>query len=216
MLIAKFIIKHDCILGNRCEKFKVILQSSNPSVYREGGKIVSSSMHYMSGESDKINEFIKDLSKDKKVISLERKGDMFFLLEKSEEKAVQFFTPKILFTKPVLMDKQGFETWEIASYERKEIETFLGKVEKHFDNYKLLKLKETKIDNVFFPRLMPNLTELQKRAIELAIQQGYYKTPREIDLRKLAKLMDLSLSTYQQHLRVAEEKLIPNILYYST
>jgi predicted DNA binding protein len=215
MWVAKFIIKHDCILGNRCEKFKIILQGSNPSVYREKGKIVSSSMHYMSGEPDKINEFVKDLEKDKKVIKVERKGDMFFLLEKSEENAVRFFTPKILFTKPVLIDKQGFETWQIASHERKEIENFLGKVEKHFDNYKLLKLKETKIDNVFFPRLMPNLTELQKRAIELAIQNGYYKTPREIDLRKLAKLMSLSLSTYQQHLRAAEEKLIPNILYYS-
>ena len=62
---------------------------------------------------------------------------------------------------------------------------------------------------------MPNLTQLQKQAIELAIQQGYYRTPRKIDLRKLARIMNLSLSTYQQHLRAAEEKLIPNILYYS-
>jgi len=215
MWIAKFIIKHDCILGNRCEKFKVTLQGSNPSVYKEKGKVVSSSMQYMSGEPENINQFVKDLSKDKKVIRVERKGDMFFLLEKSEDKAVQFYNPKILFTKPVLMDKQGYETWELASYERKEIENFLEKVEKHFDNYKLLKLKEVKIDNIFFPRLMPNLTELQKRAIELAIQNGYYKTPRKIDLRKLARLMNLSLSTYQQHLRAAEEKLIPNILYYS-
>jgi predicted DNA binding protein len=215
MWVAKFRIKHDCILGNRCEKFKITLQSSNPSLYKEKGKVISSSMHYMSGEPDKINQFVKDLSKDKKVINLERKGDMFFLLEKSEEKAVKFFNPKIIFTKPVLMDKQGYETWEIASWERKVIEEFIGKVEKHFKDYKILKLKEIKIDNIFFPRLMPNLTELQKQAIELAIQEGYYKTPRKIDLRKLAKLMSLSLSTYQQHLRTAEEKLIPNILYYS-
>jgi predicted DNA binding protein len=169
----------------------------------------------MSGESENINQFVRDLSKDKKVISVERKGDMFFLLEKSEEKAVKFFNPKIIFTKPVLMDKKGYETWEVASWERKVIEEFVDKVEKHFENYKLLKFKEVKIDNIFFPRLMPNLTELQKQAIELAIQEGYYKTPRKIDLRKLAKLMNLSLSTYQQHLRTAEEKLIPNILFYS-
>ena len=216
MWIAKFIIKHDCILGNRCEKFKVILQSSNPNVYREKGKIVSSSMHYMSGEPENINAFVNDLAKDKKVIKVERKGDMLFLLEKAEEKAVQFYTPKIIFTKPVLMDSKGYETWEIASWERKELENFIEKIEKHFDNYKLLKIKEVKIDNIFFPRLMPNLTELQRRAIELAIEKGYYKTPRKIDLRKLARIMDISLSTYQQHLRAAEEKLIPNILSYSS
>ena len=215
MWVAKFVIKHDCILGNRCEKFKVILQGSNPSVYREKGKVVSSSMHYMSGDLENINQFVKDLAKDKRVINLERKGDMFFLLEKSEEKVVQFYNPKILFTKPVVIDKRGYETWEIASWQRKEIENFLYKVEKRFKNYKLFKFREIKIDNVFFPRLMPNLTALQKQAIELAIQHGYYKTPRKIDLRKLAKLMNISLSTYQQHLRAAEEKLIPNILYYS-
>lgn len=215
MWIAKFIIKHDCILGNRCEKFKVILQGSNPSVYKEKGKIISSSMHYMSGEPDNLREFIRDLSKDKKVLKVEKKGDMFFLLEKSDDKVVQFYSPKILFTKPVVIDAKGCEHWEIASHERKEIENFLEKIEKHFDNYNLLKFKEVKIDNVFFPRLMPNLTEPQKRAVELAIQHGYYKTPRKIDLRKLAKIMNLSLSTYNQHLRVAEEKLIPNILYYS-
>jgi predicted DNA binding protein len=216
MWISKFIIKHDCILGNRCEKYGVTLQSSNPSVYKEKNKIVSSSMHYMSGDSKKLDQFIKDLSNEKKVLNLERKGDMFFLLEKSTEKAIQFFNPKIIFTRPVLMDKKGYETWEIASWERKIIEGFITNVDKYFDNYKLLKLKEIKIDNVFFPRLMPNLTELQKQAIELAIENGYYKTPRQIDLRKLSKLMKISLSTYQQHLRVAEEKLIPNILNYST
>lgn len=215
MWIAKFIIKHDCILGNRCEKFKVTLQGSNPSVYKEKGKIVSSSMHYMSGEAENIDRFVEDLSKDKKVIKVERKGDMFFLLEKSENKAAQFYNPKILFTRPVVIGRDGYEHWEIASYEKKEIGNFLGKVERKFKNYKLLKLKETKIDNIFFPRLMPNLTDLQKRAIELAIQNGYYKTPRKIDLRSLARLMNISLSTYQQHLRTAEEKLIPNILYYS-
>ena len=215
MWISKFIIKHDCILGNRCEKFKVTLQSSNPQIYKENGKIISSSMHYMSGEPEKMNQFVRDLSKDKKIISLERKDSMFFLLEKAEEKAVQFVTPKVLFTKPVVMDNNGYETWEIASWERKEIEKFITKVEKHFSNYKLLKFKEIKIDNVFFPRLMPNLTEKQKQAVDLAIQHGYYKSPRQIDLRKLAKLMTLSLATYQQHLRAAEEKLIPNLLYYT-
>lgn len=215
MWLAKFKIKHDCILGNRCEKFKITLQSSNPSIYTEKGKVVSSSMHYMSGDPENMKLFVEDLSKDKKVKSVERKGDMFFLLERAEEKAAKFITPKLIFTKPVLQDINGYETWEIASWERKEVETFIKKVEKSFENYKLLKFIEIKIDNVFFPRLMPNLTDKQKKAVELAIHNGYYLSPRLIDLRKLASMMGVSLSTFQQHLRTAEEKLIPNLLYYS-
>lgn len=215
MWIAKFIIKHDCILGNRCEKYKIVLQGSNPSVYTQKGKIVSSSMLYMSGDPTNIDEFVEDLKKDKKIIDVERKGDMLFLLEKSDDKAVKFINPKIIFTKPVIIDREGVENWEIASWEKKEIDGFLEKVEKQFEEYKLLKLKQVKIDNVFFPRLMPNLTDLQKRAVEVAIDNGYYKTPRKIDLRKLAKVMNISLATYQQHLRTAEEKLIPNLLYYT-
>lgn len=216
MWLAKFRIKHDCILGNRCEKFKITLQSSNPVIYKENNKVVSSSMHYMSGDSESMNMFIKDLVRDKKVKSVERKGDMFFLLENAREKAVQFITPKLIFTKPVLQDTKGYELWEVASWERKEVEAFIKKVEKSFENYKLLKFVELKIDNIFFPRLMPNLTDKQKRAVELAIHNGYYFSPRRIGLRKLASIMGISLSTYEQHLRTAEEKLIPNLLYYTT
>ena len=168
----------------------------------------------MSGEPSQIDKFVQDLSHNKKVIGLERQKNMLFLLEKSEEKAVKFFNPKILFTKPVLIDESGYETWEVASWEREVLEKFLKEVEKNFKCYKLLKIKEVKVSDVFFPRLMPELTSLQKKAIDLAIQKGYYKIPRQTDLRNLAKIMGLSLSTYQQHLRVAEEKLIPNLLNY--
>ncbi len=215
MWIAKFKIKHDCILGNRCEKFKVILQGSNPSVYKEKGKNVSSSMLYMSGNTKNIERFVRDLSRDKNVIKIERKGAMFFLLEKAEEKAVQFYTQKIIFVKPVLIDINGYEHWEVASWKREEVEKFIKNIERAIENFELKKFVQIKIDNVFFPKLMPDLTEKQRRAIELAIQNGYYKNPRLIDLRKLAKMMKISLSTYNQHLRTAEEKLIPNLLSYS-
>lgn len=215
MWIAEIKLKHKCILGDRCEKFKIILQSVAFSTFKEKGKTITSSMHYMSGVSKNIDEFIRDLKNDKNVIKLERKGDMFFLLEKAEVKAVAFYTPKIIFIKPVLINSQGYETWMIGSWEKEEISKFINNVEKKIKDFKLLKFYQTSINNVFFPKLMPDLTEKQKRAIELAIEEGYYKSPRRIDLRKLAKIMGISLATYEQHLRVAEEKLIPNLLSYS-
>jgi len=215
MWIAKLRYKHECILGNRCQKYGITLQSVAFSVFKEKGRFVTSSMHYMSGDQKNIEKYIKDLKKDKNVIKLERKKDMFFLLEKADNKAVKFYTPKIIFIKPVIVNKEGWETWEVGSWERKEVSKFVEEVKKQMPFFKLLKFTNVKLDNVFFPRLMPDLTEKQRTALELAIAEGYYTTPRKTNLRKLAKMMKISLSTYEQHLRVVEEKLIPNTLAFS-
>lgn len=212
MWIAKIRLKHDCILGNRCEKFGVILQSVAFSVFNQNGKVISSSMHNVIGDEKRIDLFVKDLEKDKNVIKLERKENMFLLLEKANKKAVSHHTPKIIFVKPTLIDTNGYEHWEIGSWEKKEISKFINDVKKEIEDFNLLKFVNVNIDNIFFPKLMPNLTDKQKQAVELAILEGYYENPRRTDLRKLAKLMKLSLSTYQQHLRVAEEKLLSNAL----
>ncbi|MCX6742071.1 MAG: helix-turn-helix domain-containing protein [Candidatus Pacearchaeota archaeon] len=215
MWVAKFVYSHDCILGNRCKKFKVSLQGVAFSVFKEKGRTITSSMFQASGEETDINQFFIDLKKDKNVIKLERKGHTFLLHEKAEKKAVKHYNPRIIFIKPVLINEKGEETWEISSWEKSEVSKFFYSVKREMKNFKLLKFVNIPLDNVFFPRLMPNLTEKQKHAIELAVYQGYYTSPRQIDLRKLAKLMKISLATYDQHLRAAEEKLIPNLLYYT-
>ncbi|MBI4983037.1 helix-turn-helix domain-containing protein [Candidatus Woesearchaeota archaeon] len=215
MWIAKIKYKHDCILGNRCKKFKVTLQSLVFSVFKDKGKVISSSLSYMAGKEKNLNAFINDLKKDKNVSKLERKGRIFFLLEKAEIKAVKFYTPKLIFIKPVLMDEEGYETWETGSWKKEEVARFVNGVKKDIKQFKLLKFHQVKLDEIFFPRLMPNLTEKQKEAMELAINEGYYKRQKSIDLRKLAKLMKVSLATYHQHLRAAEGKLIPSLLSYS-
>ena len=67
------------------------------------------------------------------------------------------------------------------------------------------------MESIVFPKVMPNLTDKQKNAIELAIKSGYYESPKRISLRQLAKQSKLALSTFQQHLSAAERKLLPNI-----
>ena len=215
MWVAKINLKHDCILGNRCEKFKVTLQSVAFSAFKEGNATITSSMHHISGEEANIQNFLKDLEKDKDVIKVEKKKDMFFLLEKAESKAVTFFTPKIIFIKPVVITPTGYERWEIGSWEKDEIVKFINKVERKMSHFEILKLENISLDTVFFPKLMPALTSKQKRAVDLAIENGYYITPRKTNLRKLARIMGVSLATFEQHIRAAENKLIPDILTYS-
>jgi len=166
----------------------------------------------MSGDPNNMDLFIKDLERDPLVIKLERKKDMFMLLENAESKIVGFFTPKIIFVKPVLIDINGYEIWELASWNKKELSNFINKAKKIIPKVELLKFINSKTDSIFFPKLIPNLTDKQRRAIELAVENGYYNSPKNIDLRKLAKIMGLSLTTYQQHLKAAEKNIIPQIL----
>ncbi len=215
MWVIRFKIKHDCILGNRCQEFGVTLQSVNFSVVKKGKRTITSSMHLMSGNKKDIDKFISDLKEDKEVIKVERKGDMFFLLEKAKEKAVGFHTPKIIFVKPIIMLPDGNEFWEVASWEKEELAGFLNKVKKVIKDFELVSFVERPINNVFFPRLMPNLTPSQKRALEISIESGYFSSPRKTTMRSLAKSMDISVATFQEHLSKAEEKIMPNIFHYT-
>ena len=59
---------------------------------------------------------------------------------------------------------------------------------------------------------MPFLSKNQRKALELAFANGYYDYPRKIELKDLAKQMNLSLSTYREHLRRAEKKVMPDLI----
>jgi predicted DNA binding protein len=68
---------------------------------------------------------------------------------------------------------------------------------------------EQKIKNLMIESILPNLSEQQRKAFELALENDYYGYPRKIKLIDLAKRMNVSVSTFQFHLAKAEEKLMP-------
>ena len=118
----------------------------------------------------------------------------------------------MFFTKPVYVDKKGYEYWEIASYDRNVLNQFLKDLEKqNYEHVEILQFKNIKLNNIYFPAIAPDLTEKQKRAFELAVQEGYYDIPKRIDLKQLAKIMKISLATYQEHLKRAEAKIVPKL-----
>lgn len=52
------------------------------------------------------------------------------------------------------------------------------------------------------------LTHRQLEALVAAIHAGYYETPRRLTAEQLAERMDLSRSTFQEHLRKAERAVM--------
>ena len=118
MWLAKYKVHHKtcritplCIKNN-IDDFVTILNS-----WKENNKLYYTEMHNLQGKLENVNNFIKDLKK--KCKTLEQKGNTIFTLnEESIEKAYYdpVFDPKIIYTKPILVSKNGYEIWEMASW----------------------------------------------------------------------------------------------------
>ena len=204
------------LYNERTAKHKVKLFFYSHNYYEEKKKIYFIGSGIIQGEEDKKKKFFLDLKKDKKIESLEFNDDLFICTyfeakDSRRSKAVKIaYNPRLIFLKPVIIDEEGWEEWEVASTKRKDLEDFI-KYSETLENVEsnLIYLKEQKINNVMIYSLLPKLTKKQKQALILAIENNYYGYPRKIKLEKLAKMMKISLSTYQFHLAKAEAKIMP-------
>ena len=164
---------------------------------------------------DKKKRFIADLKADRRIKNLEVSGDIFTYeidLGKEGEHVMLYHTKQIFFAKPVVNHYDGHEYWEVASWKREELEKFIKDLKHHMDVAKILKLEHSPLTDVYFPNVMPKISPSQKKALELAYLHGYYSYPRKITLEKLSKLAKIGISTFQEHLRRAELKLLPVII----
>jgi len=212
MWLAKFKLIHNCIMGNRCKKFGVVVQSYEINEEKKGKEVLTQSLHQIIGEESKIKEFIKDLKKDKNIKYLEAKKNTIFIIDNKENKTVSPYIKKLFFVKPVLVDKEGWEHWEIASYKKEDISKFIEQIKPKSYEFILERFEKTPLQEIYFPKVLPKITDIQKRAFELAIKEGYFNSPKKTDLRKLSKIMGIALSTYQVHLKKAESKILPDLL----
>jgi predicted DNA binding protein len=213
MWLAKLKIKHNCTIGTRCEKFSCISHSFPLTSWTKGNYEYVLGEHILIGEDYNIKKFIKDLKKDPRVVKIEQMRNVIHLLEKNKQIKIpaRLYRRQFFLTKPVYVDKGGFEFWEIASFEKKILMDYIGDIEKQKSfEIEMQKIIQTKIKSVWYEKTMPLLSEKQKRAFELATEKGYYKFPKKTNLGKLAKIMKISTSTFQEHLRKAEAKIIPS------
>ena len=218
MWVTRLKIKHDCIIGNRCKKFRVTTTGTPFNVYLDNGITYSPQLHRIEGDTTNIQEFINDLKKDKKVSNLEIEGNVIFLIEIQKEQKVtasvfSILAPRIIFVKPVFVDSDGYEYWEVASWKKTILTKFINGIIKEVSkDVEILKIEQTKLKDIYFSHLMPSLTKNQAKAINLAFKKNYYNWPRKVSLGDLAREMKISIPTFREHLKRAEEKLMPNLI----
>lgn len=135
----------------------------------------------------------------------------FHLLQRHEDVAVvQFETTIPFLLLPVLEShvtlempfelRDGEATWEITAPQERlsalgnQLEAFditfdVKRIHQHIDSEQLL-------------------TDRQRRIVNVAIEEGYYDTPRDCSLTELAEKLGIAKSTCSEILHRAEEKIV--------
>jgi len=209
MWVGKFKIKHEeDWIAPRTKKFNISALGSPLNNFSLNGNKFHSAVIFISGEDKNKKAFIRDLKKDKSIQELDIKNNQIIALLKGEKYTANFFNPELFFIKPVLI-QDGFEYWEIGSWERKNLIEFFDKIEK-FAKIEILKLTR-KVPEIFIQKSVPRLTQKQRTIFELARINGYYNYPRKISVKDLAKKLNTPRTTFQNHLRKAENRIL-NVL----
>ena len=217
MWTAKLKLYHkDCPIVNRCVKFGVSVLSYPRSHYaRTGKKYATTVCKFVGYQPEKKKAFLDDLRRDRSISRLDVSGDVFvyeYDLGKEGEHVMLYFDPEMVFVKPTVNSPDGHEYWEVACWGKDKITKFIDELKTHMDTSEVLGIGQVTNVEVYFPSVMPKLSPAQENALMLAYQWNYYEYPRQIDLRELAKRAGVSLATFQENLRRAENKMMPMLI----
>ncbi|MCU0861331.1 MAG: helix-turn-helix domain-containing protein [Methanomassiliicoccales archaeon] len=120
-------------------------------------------------------------------------------------------------TEEPVIYKGGWEHYRVIAHQREQIATMMRLLNEmgarvELQSLKPLKLKGVAEDLVLASSsVLAGLTDRQVQALAQACNQGYFQEPSRTDLDSLARRAGLSRSTYAEHLRKAESKLLSNL-----
>lgn len=215
MWTARFKLNHrDCPVVSRTKKFNIDVFTYPHKHYFIGNEHRTSGWGKALGTTEENTLFFEDLQKDPRIVKLDIFGNSFFVewnLGENGEAAMLYYNNKMSMLKPTLNSRDAHEYYEVACNDKTVIKDFYDSLTGHMDKAEVIYIKKQNFSELFFPAgnnkpVIVNFSENQKKAFALALKHGYYCFPRKADLAFLAKKMGISLSTYQEHLRKAEEK----------
>ncbi|MBI2138034.1 helix-turn-helix domain-containing protein [Candidatus Woesearchaeota archaeon] len=215
MWVARLKIRHEnSPVGIRCSRFKIEAVCLHLTSFHHEGRAFHPYVVSFRGLPERITMCIEDIKTDSSLKYAETEGDTsFFLDETSIHEMVPRPTsfPHVFSLKPVSVDAQGIESWEACSWDEPALKQCVISLQKDFLNVEVLGIEIHPLGKVYSQQITPELTEGQQQALRLAVQRGYYNYPRKTELAFLAQEGKISLSTFREHLRKAEKKVMEDI-----
>ncbi len=207
MWVTKFKInKEGMLFGDNVSKSNCNIFGYPISYYKKNNKIAVIFSAQILGTEDNIRNFLRLLKQDKRTINIERNKDFVIFEVFQHPSSELLFHDGVICVNPIIINSNGDSIVELGCFNKEPLTKIIKSMDQF--NIKLYYIKQSKINNISLMTVMPNLTDKQKLALELAIKNDYYEYPRKIELKKLAKLMNVSYATYHFHLRKAEKKIM--------
>jgi predicted DNA binding protein len=132
-----------------------------------------------------------------------------------EDSILERFESHNCLYQPPTIHRQGWEHYTVIAFDENDVRDLLQDLEADRDIEVLSKTSITEQQvphSMLAPvdQLFENVTDRQQAALRLALESGYYEQPRQATLRDLAEQTAVARSTYEEHLRKAENKLLTN------
>ena len=136
-----------------------------------------------------------------------------------EDSIIERFETHNCLYQPPTVHRQGWEHYTVIAFDEESIRGLYDDLDADRD---IDVLSKTKIENSQVPhsmltpvdQLFDGLTDRQLAALQLALDSGYYEQPRQKSVNELAAETSVARSTYEEHLRKAENKLVKNVGQY--
>jgi predicted DNA binding protein len=196
------------------QKYKLTVLCFPLNRFSKGSYVFLTSAHIALGEQNNVKAYFDEIAKNPRYENLEYEGNLVVYTIKAKKSATHlqmYLSPELIFVKPIIVKPDGFEYLHLAALQKSVLTNFL-KIAQKWGKVEMQRITEEKVRDFYVPHAMPDLTEKQKKAITLAYKNGYYNFPKKTEIKRLAKIAGLSPSTFQEHLRKAEQRLIPFFL----
>jgi len=112
----------------------------------------------------------------------------------------------------------GWEHYRVFSWSKANILSLVGRIEKDGGQVRLEGMRQVGLPSMTEEMLVPagslldGMTAKQVEVLTLAIERGYFESPARLSAEEMARMAGLSRSTFMEHLRKAEGKLLLNLL----
>jgi predicted DNA binding protein len=173
---------------------------------------------------DEYSEMIDELSKIKGMS--EKSSDLhnahFFVKKcfcKAEDSVTKIIDEFDLLQISPIVYRHGWEYHRVIAFKHKDVQGLVQKFEERGFRFEILR----KVDFEGFiagsltltaDALFSDLTEKQMDALLTAYSNGYYSLPRKANVQDIANKKRVSRTTYQEHLKKAENKLVASLVPY--
>lgn len=174
-------------------------------------------MEAPTGQTDELIEEINDLGT---VLYEANDGENLYAIVRSclcslDDSLINWFEEYNCLYMPPTIYQQGWEHYTVTAFDDRDVRSLLSELDSARD---MEVLSTTVVDSRRIPHslfmtadsLFGELTTRQLEALLIALNHGYFEQPREASIEELANQTNVARSTYEEHLRKAQNKLIAN------